>query len=123
MSAPTVTTGLATGLATTGPRSSAPWLLAHATACAEAVTSALDLLDADEVDTVPDASGEGFTLEVHADPPRTVRALHWSTEAGWTVTHDGTLRRSPRWTRLPVAADADPLDLREALCRLSAGRR
>jgi hypothetical protein len=92
----------------------APWLLAHATACAEAVTSALALLDDDEVDTVPDLSGEGFTLEVHADPPRAVRALHWTAQ-GWTVTADSALRRAPRWTGLGLPADADPLELCEAL--------
>ncbi|GAA4800057.1 hypothetical protein GCM10023200_41170 [Actinomycetospora chlora] len=92
----------------------APWLLAHATACAEAVTSALALLDDDEVDTVPDLSGEGFTLEVHADPPRAVRALRWTAQ-GWTVTADSALRRAPRWTGLGLPADADPLELCEAL--------
>ena len=93
----------------------APWVLAHATACAEGVTSALDLLDDDEVDTVTDPAGEGFTLEVHADPPRAVRALRWTPDGGWTVTRDTALRRTPRWTALPIAADADPLELCEAL--------
>src|SRR3954451_12138416 len=93
----------------------APWLLAHATACAEAVTSALDLLDADEVETVPDTTGPGFTLQVYADPPRGIRALHWSPDEGWSATSDSARRATPRWTSLPVPADADPLELCEAL--------
>jgi hypothetical protein len=100
--------------ATTLAPTSAPWLLAHATASAQAVASALDLLDGDEVDTVPGASGEDFVLEVHADPPRAVRALRWTAE-GWAVTADTALRRTPRWTRLAVPADADPLELCEVL--------
>ncbi|MEJ2889144.1 hypothetical protein [Actinomycetospora aeridis] len=95
----------------------APWLLPHATACAEAVATALDLLDGDEVETLPDAAGDGFTLKVHADPPRAVRALHWSTARGWDVTADPALRRPPRWRPLAVEADADPIVLCEVLRR------
>lgn len=94
---------------------SAPWLLAHATACAEAVASALDLLDGEEVEPVPDATGAGFTLQVHADPPRAVRALRWSADRGWEATGDSSRRRTPRWSTLPVAADADPVELCEVL--------
>lgn len=93
----------------------APWLLPHAAACSEAVATALDLLDDDDVETVPDAAGDGFTLRVHADPPRAVRALHWSSGHGWDVTADSALRRTPRWRPLAVAADADPLVLCEVL--------
>lgn len=92
-----------------------PWMLAHATACAEAVTSALGLLDTEDVEIVPDATGAGFTLQVHADPPRAVRALHWSFDHGWEATGDSARHRAPRWSALPIAADADPLDLCEAL--------
>jgi len=92
-----------------------PWLLAHATACAEAVATALELLDGDEVETVPDDHGCGFTLHVDADPPRSVRALHWSPESGWDVTGDPARRRAPRWSPMPVEADADPLALCEVL--------
>ncbi|MEJ2861979.1 hypothetical protein [Actinomycetospora flava] len=93
----------------------APWLLSHATACAEAVATALDLLDDDEVETVPDATDDGFTLRLHADPPRAVRALHWSAVEGWQVTTDPALRRAPRWRPLAVPADAEPVALCEAL--------
>lgn len=93
----------------------APWLLSHATACAEAVATALDLLDTDEVETRPDETGDGFTLQVHAEPPRAVRALRWSARAGWDVTTDPALRGTPRWRRLGVAVDADPVALCEAL--------
>ena len=93
----------------------APWLRAHAGACAEAVTSALDLLDADDVEAVEDTCGDGFTLRVHADPVRAVRALHWSADRGWVVTGDPPRRARPRWSALPVAVDADPLDVCEAL--------
>jgi len=91
----------------------APWLLAHATACAEAVVTALDLLDDDEVETLPAA--DGFTLRVHADPPRAVRALHWSAAAGWRLTTDSALRRAPHWRPLALPADAEPLALCEVL--------
>jgi hypothetical protein len=93
----------------------APWLLAHATACAEAVASALDQLDGDEVEAVPDTAGAGFTLQVYADPPRAVRALHWSPDGGWHTTGDSARRTTPRWTSLPVPADADPLEVCEVL--------
>ncbi|MHC1560898.1 hypothetical protein ACR9E3_18215 [Actinomycetospora sp. C-140] len=93
----------------------APWLLTHAGACAEAVTSALDLLDDDDVETVEDATGAGFTLWVDADPPRAVRALRWSAEQGWAVTGDSPRRGRQRWSALPLDVDADPLDLCEAL--------
>jgi hypothetical protein len=93
----------------------APWLLSHATACAEAVATALDLLDGDEVETVPDLTGQGFTLRVVADPPRAVTALRWSSAGGWDVTADSALRRAPRWRPLAVAPDADPLVLCEVL--------
>ncbi|PVZ09082.1 hypothetical protein [Actinomycetospora cinnamomea] len=92
-----------------------PWLLAHATACAEAVATALDLLDDDDVETVPEGAGSGFALLVHADPPRRVRALRWSPDGGWEATADTARRQSPRWAALPVPADADPLALCEVL--------
>ncbi|GAA4896828.1 hypothetical protein [Actinomycetospora straminea] len=95
----------------------APWVLAHATACAEAVATALDLLDEDDVETVPDDAGEGFTLRVHADPPRAVRAVRWSAVEGWAATADPALRRAPRWRALPLATDAEPLALCEVLRR------
>jgi hypothetical protein len=44
-----------------------------------------------------------------------VRALHWTPDTGWTVTGDAASRRAPRWSPLPLAADADPLELCEAL--------
>ncbi|GLZ47513.1 hypothetical protein Acsp06_36980 [Actinomycetospora sp. NBRC 106375] len=93
----------------------APWLLVHAGACAEAVTSALDLLEADDVETVEDATGAGFTLWVHADPLRAVRALHWSAEQGWAVTGDSPRRDRQRWSALPLDVDADPLDVCDAV--------
>jgi hypothetical protein len=93
----------------------APWLLAHATACAEAVASALELLDDDEVETVPDPDGPGFALHVHAAPPRPVRALRWSPDDGWEVTGDPVWRRTSHWSPLPLPADADPLLLCEVL--------
>jgi hypothetical protein len=98
--------------AATAP-SGAPWLLAHATACAEAVATALDLLDADDVRTEPE--GAGFVLHVEADPPRPVRALRWSPDAGWEATAGPARRRAPRWWALPVEVDADPLALCEVL--------
>ena len=97
------------------PTVRAPWLLAHATACAEAVSSALDLLDGDDVEIVPEGAGPGFTLRVHADPIRAVRALRWSPETGWDVTGDPARRPGPRWSPLPLDADADPLALCEVL--------
>lgn len=99
----------------TAPPAEAPWVPGHATACAEAVVHALDLLDGDDVEAVPDTAGPGFTLHVLADPPPAVRALHWSPDAGWSVTRDPAGRREPRWSPLPVAADVDPLELSEAL--------
>ncbi|MDD7942220.1 hypothetical protein PHK61_27780 [Actinomycetospora lutea] len=101
--------------APTAPLAPAPWLLSHATACAEAVATALDLLDGDDVETVPDTAGAGFTLWVHADPPREVRALRWSATDGWAVTRDPALRRAPRWRPLALPADAEPLVLCEVL--------
>ena len=94
---------------------SAPWLLSHATACAEAVATALDLLDGDEVETLPDTTGDWFVLRVLADPPREVRGLHWSAAGGWEVTADSALRRAPRWRPLALPADADPVVLCEVL--------
>lgn len=90
-----------------------PWRVSHATACAEAVATALDLLDGDEVETLPAA--DGFTLRVLADPPREVRALRWSAAEGWEVTTDPALRRAPRWHPLALPADADPVVLCEVL--------
>lgn len=105
--------------APTAPAAPAPWLLAHATACAEAVATALDLLDADEIETEigtgPDATGDGFTLRVLADPPREVRALRWSAARGWELTADSALRRTPRWRSLALPADAEPVVLCEVL--------
>jgi hypothetical protein len=109
MTAPTVPT------ASTRSEVGAPWLLAHATACAEAVASALDLLDGDDVETLADDLAGGFTLEVHADPLRPVRALCWTPERGWRVTGDATRRTVRRWRPLAIATDADPLELCEAL--------
>ncbi len=99
----------------------APWLLPHATACAEAVATALDLLDTDDVRIEPD--GAGFALRVESDPPRAVRALRWSPDAGWEATSDPARRRTPRWWALPVEVDADPLALCEVLRAMSEGTR
>jgi hypothetical protein len=93
----------------------ATWVPEYATLCAEAVAHALDLLDGDDVESVPDADGPGFTLHVLADPPPSVRALRWTPDVGWSVTGDSARRREPRWSALPLAADADPLELSEAL--------
>lgn len=93
------------------------WVSEYTTLCAEAVAHALDLLDGDDVESEPDADGPGFTLHVLADPPPPVRALHWAPGPGWSVTGDSARRREPRWTALPLAADADPLELSEALAR------
>lgn len=109
MTAPPAETGTATTWADS-------WVPEYATRCAEAVVHALDLLDGDDVETVPDTTGSGFTLNVLADPPPPVRALHWTPDTGWTVTGDAAAsRRAPRWSPLPLPADADPLELCEAL--------
>ena len=99
--------------------SGAPWLLAHATACAEAVAAALDLLDTDDVRTEPE--GDGFVLHVESDPPRSVRTLRWSPATGWEATSDPARRRTPRWWALPVEVDADPLALCEVLRATAEG--
>lgn len=93
----------------------ASWVREYAALCAQAVVHALDLLDGDDVETVPDTTGAGFTLHVLADPPPSVRALRWTPDAGWSVTGDSAWRRTPRWSPLPLPADADPLELCEAL--------
>jgi hypothetical protein len=112
MTAPPAETGTA---ASQMAAQMASWVPEYATRCAEAVVHALDLLDGDDVETVPDTTGPGFTLNVLADPPPSVRALHWTPDSGWTVTGDAASRRAPRWSPLPLAADADPLELCEAL--------
>jgi hypothetical protein len=120
MTAPPAETGTATTWAESWAESwmtarTDSWVPEYATRCAEAVVHALDLLDGDDVETVPDTTGPGFTLNVLADPPPPVRALHWTPDTGWTVTGDAASRRAPRWSPLPLAADADPLELCEAL--------
>ena len=110
-----------TATTTTASAFEAPWLLPHATACAEAVATALDLLDTDDVRTEPD--GAGFVLHVESDPPRPVRALRWSPDAGWEATSDPARRRAPRWWALPVEVDADPLALCEVLRAMAEGAR
>jgi len=113
MTAPPAETGAATSWEASWMAS---WVPEYATRCAEAVVHALDLLDGDDVETVHDTTGSGFTLNVLADPPPPVRALHWTPDTGWTVTGDAAAsRRAPRWSPLPLPADADPLELCEAL--------
>jgi hypothetical protein len=110
-----------TATSTTAPSAGpgTPWLLPHATACAEAVATALDLLDTDDVRTEPD--GAGFTLHVECDPPGPVRVLRWSPDAGWEATSDPARRRASHWWALPVEVDADPLALCEVLRAMVEG--
>ena len=115
----TSTTALSAGSDGAAGSAGAPWLLPHATACAEAVVTALDLLDTDDVRIESD--GPGFTRRVESDPPRAVRALRWSPDAGWEATCDSARRREPHWWALPVEVDADPLALCEVLRAMPGG--
>lgn len=94
----------------------AQWVAAYATGAAEAVASGLALLDGDDV-TCDAVAGPppGVVLEVRADPPRAVRALRWSTDAGWYYSVDPTWRATRRWFPLPVEHDAEPVALAEVV--------
>ncbi len=94
----------------------APWLAAYATSAAEAVAAGLGLLEGDDVvgETTADPR-PGVVLEVRADPPRAVRAVRWSADAGWCYSVDPPWRDTRRWFPLPVEHDADPVTLAEVM--------